>query len=125
YDLGGRLVKQSNGLEFYYDGNGLNGFKYNGAQYIYRKNAQGDITHILDISGNIVVRYSYDAWGNHTITDTSGASLGSLNPFMCKLRNIKTLNKCIKTQQKQYINDRILNDSRDQLSFYIADLHSG
>lgn len=46
YDFDGRLVKQSNGLEFFYDVSGLSGFKYNGTEYIYRKNAQGDITHM-------------------------------------------------------------------------------
>ena len=65
YDFGNRLIKQGNKLEFYYDGNGLTGLKYDNVNYIYRKNAQGDITHILDMDGNIVVKYTYDVWGNH------------------------------------------------------------
>ena len=61
----GILLKQSNGIntwEFVYDATGLAGFKYNGTNYLYRKNIQGDITHIIDLSGNIVVKYAYDAW---------------------------------------------------------------
>ena len=28
-----------------------------------------------------MVKYTYDAWGNHTITDNSGFGLGDINPF--------------------------------------------
>lgn len=38
---------------------------YNNATYVYRKDAQGNICAILDSSGNVVVQYKYDAWGNH------------------------------------------------------------
>ena len=53
--------------------------------YLYRKNAQGDITHILDNTGMVVAKYIYDAWGNHAILDGNGDDLtsgvGVLNPF--------------------------------------------
>ena len=53
--------------------------------YLYRKNAQGDITHILDNAGMVVAKYVYDAWGNHAILDANGTDLASgvgvLNPF--------------------------------------------
>ena len=88
YDSEGNLVKQSDGtntLEFIYDGNGLCGVKCNNVNYLYRKNAQGDITHILDNDGMVVAKYVYDAWGNHAILDESGNDLASgvgvLNPF--------------------------------------------
>ena len=42
---------------------------------------QGDITQILGNNGNDMVKYTYDAWGNHTIVDTSEKNLGNLNPF--------------------------------------------
>ena len=88
YDNEGNLVKQSDGtntLEFIYDGNGLCGVKCNNVNYLYRKNAQGDITHILDNAGMVVAKYIYDAWGNHAIVDANGNDLtsgvGVLNPF--------------------------------------------
>lgn len=44
------------------DGNGDTvGFSYNGTQYFYIKNAQGDIIGITDTSGNIVAKYTYDS----------------------------------------------------------------
>ena len=36
----------------------------NSATYLYLKNGQGDITGIVDESGEILVRYEYDAWGS-------------------------------------------------------------
>ncbi|MDE6442408.1 MAG: hypothetical protein K2L12_06640 [Clostridia bacterium] len=57
-------MKQSNGLEFFYDTTGLAGLTYNGTAYVYRKDVQGNIIAILDSTGAIVVEYIYDAWGN-------------------------------------------------------------
>ncbi len=67
YDKDGRVVKQSNGLEFIYDQSGIAGIKYNNTTYFYRKDAQGNIAAILDSNGNVVVKYKYDAWGNHAV----------------------------------------------------------
>ena len=68
-----------------YDGNGLCGVKHNNTEYLYRKNAQGDVTHILDNTGMVVAKYIYDAWGNHAILDGNGSNvtsgIGVLNPF--------------------------------------------
>ena len=61
----GKLIRQSNGLEFFYDHTGVAGMKYNGATYIYRKDVQGNIIALLDSNGRIVVKYAYDAWGNY------------------------------------------------------------
>ena len=42
---------------------------------------------MLDISGIVVVKYTYDAWGNHKVMDANGnvitdtAHIGNLNPF--------------------------------------------
>lgn len=50
--------------------------------YYYLKNAQGDVTGIVDSNMNIVVEYSYDAWGR--LIDTTGSEanfIGKLNPF--------------------------------------------
>ena len=42
---------------------------------------QGNIVAILDKRGNVVVEYSYDAWGINTIIDGSDMLLATLNPF--------------------------------------------
>ena len=87
YDSGNRVIKQSNGIEFIYDNSGVAGIVYNNATYVYRKDAQGNICAILDSSGNVVVQYKYDAWGNHSVQDANGADIndaahvGSVNPF--------------------------------------------
>ena len=53
---------------------------YNGTEYYYLKNIQGDIIGILDGSGASVVEYSYDSWGK--VIEISGdQELGKLNPF--------------------------------------------
>ena len=83
YDSNGRLIQQSNGLEFIYDHTGVMGVIYNGSTYFYRKNAQNDIIALLDKDGNVVVKYTYDAWGNNTVTvlDASATTIANLNPF--------------------------------------------
>ncbi len=46
---------------------------------------QGNIIAILDNTGNVVVKYVYDAWGNHKVVDVNGneviSGIGVLNPF--------------------------------------------
>jgi RHS repeat-associated protein len=51
----------------------------NGTEYYYLKNAQGDITHIVDGDGNEVAAYEYDAWGNHL--SVTGGDIAELNPY--------------------------------------------
>ena len=54
----------NNVLIWQIDGNGQTvGFNYNGTEYFYLKNAQGDIVGITDASGNIIAEYVYDSWG--------------------------------------------------------------
>ena len=48
-----------------YDARGrMVGFTLNGMPYFYVRNLMGDVVGILDEFGNLVARYSYDAWGN-------------------------------------------------------------
>lgn len=62
-------------------------YKYSHGTDFYRKDAQGNICALLDSNGNVVVRYVYDAWGNHAVLDANGADItdvnhiGVLNPF--------------------------------------------
>jgi RHS repeat-associated core domain len=71
-------------LWFLYDSDGTRvGFTYNDASYYYTKNAQGDITGIVDENCNTIVEYSYDAWGKLLSTTGSMAdTVGQKNPFL-------------------------------------------
>ncbi|MDD4476287.1 MAG: AHH domain-containing protein [Eubacteriales bacterium] len=68
---------------YYYDDNGyLIGFRYNGVDYYYGRNVQGDIIRIYDSTGTAIVYYSYDAWGNIlTMTGSLASTVGTANPF--------------------------------------------
>ena len=51
-------------MDFLYDESGsAYSFIYNGTQYYYVKNLQGDVVKILNASGSVVANYYYDAWG--------------------------------------------------------------
>ena len=74
YYIDGLLVRQtwgSNYMDFLYDETGsAYSFIYNGTQYYYVRNLQGDVVRILNTSGTTVVAYSYDAWGQmHVYAD--------------------------------------------------------
>jgi len=84
--INGKITSQSDGINslyFYYDSNDEPfSVDINGTNYIYVKNVQGDIIAITDVSGTIVVRYTYDAWGNATsITGSLASTIGQLNPM--------------------------------------------
>ena len=85
-------------IYYVYDANGLPvGMKYNGAQYWYQKNMQGDVVRILNSYGRVVAIYTYDAWGkNLQITDGSGndvsadtAHIANINPFPVTVYNFE------------------------------------
>ena len=75
-------------LVYVYDANGSPvGLKYRtsnfseGVYYVYffEKNLFGDIIAIYDDSSNLIGKYTYDAWGNVTVSGTN--SILNLNPF--------------------------------------------
>ena len=88
---GDRILKETDGtntITYYYaNGNAPIGFNYNGTDYYFCKNIQGDVVGIYNASGHIVVKYVYDAWGNHKIYDannnevTSTSHIGYINPI--------------------------------------------
>ena len=80
YDACGRLIRQSNGISFIYDHDSLIGFKYNGSRYFYRKDPFGSIVAILDNTGNVVVKYTYNALGEF-MPEGENIQLALLNPF--------------------------------------------
>lgn len=56
---------------------------YDGTEYYYVLNLQGDVVAILDSGGNTVVEYVYDAWGNFmTPTGSLKDTLGFYNPLL-------------------------------------------
>jgi len=73
---------------YLYDENGAPlGFVYGGNRYLYEKNIQGDIIGIFAAEGAKIGSYTYDAWGNCTVTPDSLATqeeiqiLTNINPF--------------------------------------------
>ena len=88
YDSQGRLFTQSNGIELFYDENSSPiAFEYNGEVYYYKKDLLGNVIEILDTPGTTVVRYTYDAWGNHKVLNPNGTEnintsfIGNINPI--------------------------------------------
>ena len=79
----------SNTARFVYDSFGEpRGFMLNdSATYLYLKNAQGDITGIVDENGAVLLTYSYNSWGKVSFTATDmesmalAATLSNVNPF--------------------------------------------
>ena len=60
---------------FAYDSSGqLIGMSAGSSRYYYVRNAQNDITGIIDTNGTLVVQYRYDAWGKPVSTIGSRAS---------------------------------------------------
>ena len=55
---------------------------WDGTEYYYYKNIFGDILGIMDGTGTLVVRYTYDAWGrNISRTGSMASTLGYYNPY--------------------------------------------
>lgn len=84
--INGRITSQSNGtndIYFRYDrNNSLVGFNLDGVEYLYMKNATGEIVGILDINGNLVATYTYDAWGKVlTVSGAMAETVGTINPM--------------------------------------------
>ena len=87
YTMNGKKIthirKGTTQMHFFYDAQGKPAIiRYNGTDYAYLHNLQGDVTAIVDMDGNQVVQYGYDAWGKPISTEGSMAStLGHDNPF--------------------------------------------
>ncbi|QVK19278.1 DNRLRE domain-containing protein [Mycoplasmatota bacterium] len=85
---GNRVLVEDNGTDliyYTYDVDGtLLSMNLNGNEYFYITNLQGDIIKLVDITGNTVVKYKYDAWGNivDKYNDPSlGFNLSEKNPY--------------------------------------------
>ena len=86
YYSDGKLISMTCGndtLYFAYTPDGLPySVEYNGTQYVYALNLQGDVMAILNTAGTAVVEYTYDAWGNIlSCTGSMASTLGQINPL--------------------------------------------
>ncbi len=77
------LWNDSDELFFRYDADGHPvSLTFQGNDYFYLVNAQGDVMGIMDTSGNLVVEYQYDVWGALFLMSGSLAeTLGKKNPL--------------------------------------------
>ena len=83
---GKRILRECYGhttIDFLYDkGNEISGLRYQGENYYFYRNLQGDVIGITDENGVVKATYAYDAWGSCTVTsDTSGVDISAVNPF--------------------------------------------
>ena len=71
----GVILAQSDGtntLTFQYDTEGHPlGYTYNGTQYLYMVNVQGDVFGVANTDGMVIGAYDYDEWGNPTDSYTA------------------------------------------------------
>lgn len=84
-------IKSGDSIRYVYDEKAeLIGFEYQDNSYFYVRDLLGIIREIVDINGNVVVKYRYDAWGNHKVlnpneTENINSSfIGNINPFRYK-----------------------------------------
>ena len=78
-----QMTVGSDKLYFAYDTSGTPlSVAYNGTNYYYVTNLQGDVVAILNNTGAVVVQYTYDAWGKLlTTTGSMKDTLGKHNPL--------------------------------------------
>lgn len=83
--LGDQLVEMAwgaNRMHFTYDAVGPMSVNFNGTEYFYLKNAQGDVTGLVDSTGAKVVAYTYGPWGESWgVSGTLASTLGAMNPL--------------------------------------------
>jgi RHS repeat-associated protein len=76
------MTNGTNTLRFGYNAEGVCFVEYNGNTYFYLTDWQGNVLGLTDTAGNLVVEYSYDAWGAPLgVTGTLASTLGALNPL--------------------------------------------
>lgn len=82
---GSKILRESDGtrtLTYYHGSSGIIGFAYNGTDYYFRKNLQGDVTEIYTSAGLKVASYTYDAWGKVlSVNNYTANNIGDLNPI--------------------------------------------
>ena len=99
YDSSGNLRFERRGrteINYIYDAGGIRGMKvtvptddpstyYASSEFYYVKDSLGNIRVILDKSGNIMVEYNYDAWGNFIAEKVREVCIGSVTVDLVSL----------------------------------------
>ena len=99
YDGSGNLRFERRGrteINYIYDAGGIQGMKvtvptddpstyYASNEFYYVKDSLGNIRVILDKSGNIMVEYNYDTWGNFVAEKVREVSIGSVTVDLVSL----------------------------------------
>ena len=78
------LAEQSDDKKtiYHYSSDKLIGFAFNGVEYIYERNIQGDVLRIYRKDNlTLVAEYQYDAYGKHKVINHTGDNIGNINPF--------------------------------------------
>ena len=89
---GTKILKETWGnnvlIPLYDNEDSICGIEYNGTAYWFYKNLQGDIISIANADGDVIAKYTYDAWGKVcSIIDTDGnaitdsTNIAIINPF--------------------------------------------
>ena len=101
------LAQTTNGIttSFFYDqqGNRVAMADSSNHFYYYIYNLQGDVIALADATnGKLVATYTYDAWGKCTVTNASGYTIGTLNPFRYRGYYYDTETKLYYLQTRYY-----------------------
>ena len=94
YLNGTAIIMQKTGdnvIWYTYDENGnVAGMNYNGSDYWFYRNAQNDVIGIVDSSGAVIAKYTYDDWGKITaVTDGQGNDISSNATHIANINPIR------------------------------------
>jgi RHS repeat-associated protein len=128
-----RVTYESNGTDnIYYSYDvekKLESMNFNGVEYYYVRNVQGDIIGLVDKMGNLVVEYTYDSWGDLiTIEGSLKDTIGVKNPYRYRGYRYDSETRLYYLQSRYYSPElgRFLNaDTSEILSMTCGDLISG
>ncbi len=105
---GTQILAQKTGntiLSFFYDqqGNRVAMADSSNKFYYYIYNLQGDVIALADAStGKLAATYTYDAWGKCTVTNATGFTIGTDNPFRYRGYYYDTETKLYYLQTRYY-----------------------
>ena len=130
------ILSSSNGAEtiyFYYDENNRAiAMRVNDTMYAFEHNVHGDVVGIFDTEGNLVVKYSYNAWGvpieivdgNGTDVSRDRTHVANKNPYRYRgyYYDVETGLYYLKTRYYDPITCRFIN--QDNLLGANEDIYS-
>ncbi len=103
-------MTETGDLSFLYEGSEIVGFVLSTVNstntYYYDKNPWGDIVALLDNSGNAVVKYRYDAYGNCEYYDSTDTELANANPIRYRSYYYDADTKLYYLEARYYTPDR-------------------